>query len=131
MMSKKRRHRLAVPGAVLGLLLVVGYIRLPLAAIKSLADYDLLADKTAIYTDASRLEVSSVQRWWLLRKIPNLTEGDSVPRVSVGVRWNLLLFARVRSGHYVGPTGAEARDCLYIWCLGAWIPAYSFSHAMA
>ena len=130
-MTKARRNKLAVAGGVTALLLAAGDVRLPLAAIKSLADYDLLADKAVIYTDASRLEVSPVQRWWLRKRMPELTEGESVPRITVRVRWFFLFLARVRSGHRVSPTGAEARDCLYIWCFGAWIPAYSFSHVMA
>ena len=126
-----RRGRLATGGGVVAVLLFVGYIRLPFAALASLADYDLLADEALIYTDASRLEVSTIQRWWIKRSLPNLAEGESVPKVSVRVKWNLLLLARVQSGHYMSPTGAEGRDCLYIWCLGVWIPAYDFSHEMA
>ncbi len=55
----------------------------------------------------------------------------AVPRVEVDVKWNLFVVARVASSHYVGPTGAEWREDLYLCVFGAWIPMYRFTHLVA
>ena len=63
--------------------LVWGYVRLPWAAVKSLADYGLIASAPAVSFAAS-LDVSPAQRWYLEHA---LTESPIpvVPRVSVDV----------------------------------------------
>ena len=109
----------------------IGYVRLPHAAIKGLSDYRLLADKGSIYATRSGLDVSPIQAWWLRTRMRNLSEGDSLPRIDVSIKWNLLFLARVKCGHYIGPVGAEGRDTLYLWLLGFWMPVYDFAHEMA
>jgi hypothetical protein len=107
-----------------------GYLRLPWAAIRSLADHKSVTTAPAVSLSATGVDVSRSQQWYLDRVLP-LSPTPVVPRVSVVVRWNALICARVSSGHYVGPTGAEWRDSLYICLFGAWVPVYTFSHVMA
>lgn len=115
-------------GYVLGL--AWGQVRLPFAAIKGLADYDLLRDKSLVSASDAQLQVSAMQRWYLKRAM-KLVEGTGPPRISAEVRWNCGVVARVRSGLYTSPMGAESLDGLYVCVFGAWFQVYGFSHAMA
>src|SRR5689334_15521603 len=104
-MSKRRKIILLVlVGYVLGL--AWGYVRLPFAAVKSLADYRLLADKPHAFASDEHLQMSGIQRWYLKRSI-KLEHGTETPQISAAVQWNCGIVARVKSGHYVSPTGAE------------------------
>ncbi|MCP4641961.1 MAG: hypothetical protein GY851_16080 [bacterium] len=129
--APRRRRKLLIAAALVCLPLFVGYIRLPFAAIASLKDYHILADKDTLYMDAARSDVSPIQQAWLKLRVPQLKQGQSMPSVYVDVRWNWLFIARVKSGHLVGPVCAENRDTLYLWCLGAWIPVLDLSYEMA
>lgn len=125
---KTRRRILILVLALYVLGLGWGYVRLPWAAIKSLADFELIAKKPAVTISDAR--VSLVQLWYLkqaLKESPVTVE----PRVSVQVTWNALIVARVRSGHYLAPLAAEGCDRLYFCLFGLWIPAYTYSHEMA
>jgi hypothetical protein len=130
-MKTHRTRWLIAAGVVVVILLLIGYVRLPYAAVRGLADYDMLASEPILHANASHLRVSPVQAWWLRTRLRNLSEGDTAPRISVRVEWNALLVARVNAGHYVSPTGAEGRDSLYFWLLGLWIRVYDFCHVMA
>lgn len=105
-----------------------GYFRLPWAAVRSLADYRLIVEAPAV--SLSKIDISPAQLGYLRRALP-VTTASVVPRVSVSVIWNALAIARVRSSHYVGNTGAEVRDSVYICLFGAWVPVYTYIHAMA
>jgi hypothetical protein len=129
---EKRRYRFLAAGIVVAVaLLAVGYVRLPLAALHGLADYELLARATTLHSNAEQLLISPVQAWWLKTRMGDLSPGDSAPRISVRVKWNLLLLARADSGHFTGSTCAEQRDSLYLWFLGFWLRIHDFSHVMA
>ena len=107
-----------------------GYIRVPWAAIKSLADYQFIVKAPVVSLPESDVNVSRPQRWYLdlaLAQSPT----PVVPRVHVSVQWNALLCARVRSGLHAGPLAAEDKDSLYVCLFGAWIPIYTFDHVMA
>lgn len=113
------------------ILLAVGHIRLPMAALSDLADYDILANSTTIYAKPSKLKVSNIQQWWIKTRMGNVSKGDSAPRIHVETKWYMLFCARVNTGHYISSTGAESKDTLYLWFFGAWIPIYNFGHLMA
>ncbi|MCP4643589.1 MAG: hypothetical protein GY851_24285, partial [bacterium] len=100
------RRKFAIAGAVFVLLLLIGYVRLPAAAIAGLADYPLIAGKPAFYGNT---DVSPIQRLWLKGRIPCLGAGTTAPSINVSVRWNRLFVARVHSGLHVGPMAAEGR----------------------
>jgi hypothetical protein len=125
---KARRRILITVLSLYAAGIVWGYFRLPWAAVRSLADYRLIAEAPAV--SLSELDVSPAQLWYLRRALP-VSPAPVVPRVSVSVTWYALVVARVRSGHYVGNTGAEGRDSLYVCLFGAWVPVYTFSHVMA
>jgi hypothetical protein len=108
--------------------LIWGYFRLPWAAVRSLADYRLIVEAPAV--SLSDLDISPAQLGYLRRAL-RVSPTPVVPRVSVTVTWNALVIARVRSGHYVGNTGAEHRDSVYVCLFGAWVPVYTYSHVMA
>src|SRR4051812_2305312 len=74
-----------------------GYVRLPWAAIKCLGDHDLITSAPAVSLSASGSDVSRSQRWYLDRVLRQ-SSTPVVPRVSVDVRWNALVCARVSSG---------------------------------
>lgn len=128
-MSKRRKIiLLLLIGYVLGLLW--GQVRLPFAAVKSLADYRLLREKPALSASDEQLQMWPIQRRYL-RHATKAEDGTAPPRISAEVRWNYGIVARVRSGHYISPQGAEWLDGLYICVFGSWLRVYSFSHAMA
>ena len=133
MLGTRRYRRFAAAVAVIVMLLVVGQIRLPLAVIAGLADYDLIRvrDYSILYVDDSRLDAFGLQRWWLEFRLPPPEPGNGPPSVSVQIKWNWLVVARAKSGMYIGNLGAEGRDSLYLWCFGAWIRVYDFVHVMA
>ncbi len=121
----KRRRRFQGVVALLLLSLAWGYVRLPYAAVRSL---DFSETKPVRFNPP--LEISPVQKWYLGLAIRE-SRVPVVPSVSVNVRWNAILLARVESNCYVGPRGAEDRDSLYLWVLGAWFPIYDFRHGIA
>jgi hypothetical protein len=130
--TKMRRYGLlSVACAVVVLLLFVGYVRLPYAALRGLGDWEMLTQKPIVHGTSSQIRVSPVQAWWTKLRVRNLSEGDAAPRISVQVKWNVLLLARVHCGHYASPTGAEGRDSLYLWFFGLWIRVHDFTHVMA
>ena len=130
-MKITKRRSLFVACVVIAVLLLIGYLRLPYAAVHGLSDYDMLADASVLCANPSQMKLSSPQAWWIRRRLPNLSEGDAAPSISVQVKWNMLLLARVNSGQCVSSTGAEGRDSLYMWFFGYWIRVYDFSHVMA
>jgi hypothetical protein len=105
-----------------------GYLRLPWAAIKSLADYEIVARAPAVRL--SHRNVSTVQLWYLDHAL-RVSPVPVKPSVSAIVIWNALVFARVRSGWYTGNLGAEHKESLYFCLFGAWIPVYTYGHEMA
>jgi hypothetical protein len=102
-----------------------GYIRLPWAAIKSLRDYRTLIAPASVVSFDPGLDVSPVQRWYLDQALVE-SPVPVVPRLSVDVKWNAIVLARVYSRYYVSNTGAEGKDCLCFCLFGAWIPIYDF-----
>jgi hypothetical protein len=104
-------------------------MRLPFAAVKSLADYDLLRDKTILSASDDQLQMTAFQRWYLKCSM-NLVEGAAPPRISAEVRWNWGVVARVRSGHRLSPDAAEWLDGMYVCVFGAWLQVYRFSHCI-
>jgi hypothetical protein len=107
-----------------------GSRRLAWAAIKDLGDRELVTTAPAVTVDRGQTSISRSQEAYLfehLRESPTPT----TPRIHVDVRWNVLVCARVRAGHYVGPTGAEWKDTLFVCVFGAWVPVYTFSNLMA
>lgn len=106
-----------------------GQLRLPVATVKSLADYPLLREKGMSASD-EQLQMLAIQKWYLKRFL-NVADGTNPPRISVDVRWNCGIVARVHSHHYISPEGAEWLDGLYVCIFGAWLRVYSFSHTMA
>ena len=128
-MSKRRRIAVSILGLYV-LTLFWGYARLPWAAIKSLRDYrGVVAPAAAVSFDPG-LDLSPIQEWYLKWSI-NESPVPVVPRLNVEVKWNLLILARVQSGHWVSGTGAEGKDCLYFCLFGFWIPVYNFGGWMA
>lgn len=107
-----------------------GYIRLPFAAIKALRDYDGLIVGAPAITLRHVRDLSPIQQWYLKQSIQE-SPVPVVPAVSVEVEWNAWIVARVSSEHFVSPTGAERRECLYFCFFGAWIPLYDFGSSMA
>lgn len=108
--------------------LVWGDLRLSWAAIKSLADYELIAQAPAV--SFGKLGMSERQRRYLKHRLAE-SPTTVVPRVDVDVRWNAFVCARVESGHYVSPLGAERQDCVYVCLFGAWVRIYSFYRIMS
>jgi hypothetical protein len=128
-MSKRRKIiLLLLAGYAIGLLW--GQVRLPFAAVKSLADYDLIRDKPLVSASHDQLQMLAMQRWYL-KRVMELVEGTGPPWISVDVKWNCGVVARVHSGLYISPMGAESLDGLYLCVFGAWFQVYGFGHAMA
>jgi hypothetical protein len=128
-MSKRRKIILLLSiGYALGL--VWGQFRLPVAAVKSLADYPLLRRKPVVSVSDEQLRMLSIQKWYLKHSM-NVVDDTNPPRISADVRWNWGVVARVHSGHYISPQGAEWLDGLYVCVFGAWLRVYTFSHVMA
>lgn len=105
-----------------------GYVRLPWASIKHLYDYELIAHANEVSYDPS-LEVSPAQDWYLRKALP-VVDKPVVPKISVQIQWYAVFLARVRSGHYVGNSGAEGRDSVFFCFFGFWIPVYNISSVM-
>jgi hypothetical protein len=105
-----------------------GYFRLPWAAIKSLGDYKIVENAPGI--TFSDIKVSWAQRWYLKHAMKE-SPTTVTPKVAVSVTWNALVFARVRSGCYLAPLGAEGVDGLYFCLFGLWIRIHTYSHEMA
>lgn len=128
-MSKRRKIiLLLLIGYALGL--VWGQVRLPVAAVKSLADYPLLRDKPVVSASDEQLHMLAIQKWYL-KRFMSVVDGTNPPQISADVRWNWGIVARVRSGYYISPQGAEGLDGLYVCVFGAWLRVYGFSHSMA
>jgi hypothetical protein len=107
-----------------------GYQRLAWAAIKNLADYNLIRTAPAVSIDESQTSISRSQESYLRERL-RISSMPTTPRVSVAVVWNALVCARVKAGHYTGPLGVEGKDTLFVCVFGAWFPVYTFGHAMA
>jgi hypothetical protein len=90
----------------------------------------LLREKRVVFVANEQLQLSAVQKWHLKRSL-KLVEGTGAPRVAANVNWNWGVVARVQSSLYISPEGADWLDGLYVCVFGAWLPVYSFSHAMA
>jgi hypothetical protein len=128
-MSKRRKIiLLVIVGYAIGLLW--GQVRLPLSAVKSLRDYRLLRNKPLLSASDEQLQMWPIQRSYLKHSM-KILDGTNPPRISAEVKWNCGVVARVHSGHYISPHGAESLDGLYICVFGAWLRVYSFSHGMA
>ncbi len=132
-MSRKRKW-IVVAFLVAGSLYVGGLAwgsrRLAWAAVKDLRDGELVTTAPAVTVDRGQTSISRDQKAYLfqhLRESPTPT----TPRIHVNGRWNALVCARVEAGHYVGPTGAEWKDTLFVCVFGAWVPVYTFSSIMA
>lgn len=121
---KYRRAILIGVGSLYLLGLGVGYIRLPCAAIKNLRDYRSLASDPVV-TFSDNLDASPIQRWYLEHAF-NESPVPVVPRLSVDVKWNALIAARVRSGYFRTGKGAENRDGLLICLFGAWVSVHTY-----
>jgi hypothetical protein len=128
MIRRRKIILLLLIGYALGL--VWGQVRLPVAAVKSLDDYSLLRGETVVSASDEQLQMSAMQKWYLKRFL-HVADGANPPQISATVKWNWGIVARVRSGHYISPTGAEWLDGLYVCLFGSWLRVYSFSHAMA
>jgi len=126
----KRRKIILVLFVGYALALVWGHVRLPLAAVKSLDDYRLLRNTPVLSASDDQLQMWAVQKRYLSHSI-NLVSGKGTPRISAEVKWNCGIVARVQSGIYFSPEGAEGIDGLYICVLGGWLRVYTFSHLMA
>ena len=113
---------------VLGL--IWGQTRLPVAAIKNLADSPLLRQYGKMSLPPGALEMPRHQAWYARRSL-DLVDGTGPPTVSASVKWNWGIAARVNVGLYFSPTGAERLDCEYVCVFGWWVPVYAFSHLMA
>jgi hypothetical protein len=125
----KRFRRLLTCVLILyGIGLVWGYFRLPWAAIKSLADGDIIAAAPAV--SFGWLEMSSGQRWYLKRALTQ-SPVPVVPRVSVEVKWNAIVLARVSCSYHATSKGAESRDSMYLCLFGAWIPVRDYSRLVS
>lgn len=129
-MTKRRKIGLLILGSLYSIGLIWGQFRLPFAAVKNLRDYPMLRMPTPVSASDNKLIMHDFQKMYLKQSM-NMTEGTQPPRISVDVTWNVGILARVRSGHYSSPTGAESLDCLYICFFGGWIPIYTFSESMA
>src|SRR4051794_39078864 len=73
-----------------------GYLRLPWAAIRSLADSRLITTAPAVSLSETGVDVSRSQQWYLDRVLSQ-SPTPVAPRVGVVVRWNALICARVSS----------------------------------
>jgi hypothetical protein len=132
-MTRKRRLMIAAACALAAVYfggLVLGYRRLPWAAIRNLADHELVTAATVVTIDREQTSISPSQEQYLKHRLPE-SPVPTTPRIHVQVTWNALVCARVKAGHYVGPTGAESKDTLFVNLFGAWMPVYTFSHLMA
>lgn len=126
-----RRYRKAILVLIVAyaLGLVWGQVRLPLAAAKSLCTHEGLS-----VSDAS-LKMLSIQKAYLKRssKVVEGRRGPPYRSLSVEVKWNAVLVARVASKHTYknsipgGPpiNEFESIDALYVCLFGMWIPVYS------
>src|SRR3954464_6443719 len=102
----RKRKRIVVAFLVLGSLYAAGLAwgdrRLAWAAIQDLRDHELFMAAPTVTVDRGQTSMSRSQEAYLfqhLRESPTPT----TPRIHVNVRWNALVCARVKAGHYVGP----------------------------
>lgn len=119
-----------VCGVVIAYLLGLGwgYVRLPWATIKHLHDYELVAHAEEVSYGPS-VDLTPAQDWYLRRALP-VTDEPVVPQLQIQVEWYAVVLARVKSGHYVGNSGAEGRDSVFFCFFGFWIPVYNISSVM-
>lgn len=103
-----------------------GHVRLPVAAIRTLADYR--DEPTSVHLSAS--DLSAAQRWHLERALP-ARPGKEPPFISIHIPWNAWAAARVQTFRFAGSVGAEGLDALYLCIFGAWWRVYTFDHVMA
>jgi hypothetical protein len=130
---RRRRAVIVVAGVIVMIYaggLAWGYQRLAWAAMKNLADFNLIRAAPAVSIDRSRTSISKLQEEFLRERL-HITSMPTTPRVRVAVVWNALICARVQAGHYTGPLGAEGKDTLFVCIFGTWLPVYTFGHAMA
>ncbi len=127
-----RRYRKVILVLIVayGLGLVWGQVRLPFAAAKRVGPLDGLS------VSDDTLKMLSFQRAYLKRS-SKVVEGRSGPpyhSLSVTVKWNAGLVARVASEHsytYLDPETSrlmgefESVDAFYICLFGMWMPVYS------
>jgi hypothetical protein len=104
--------------------------RLGWAALNDLADREIVVSSPAITLDRRNSFLSPAQAAFLLQRVRE-SPIPTTPRVHVKVRWNATVCARVQAGHYVGPSGAEWKETLFICLFGVWVPVYTYSHIMA
>jgi hypothetical protein len=130
----RRRKQIVVAVLLVGSLYVGGLAwgsrRLAWAAIKDLRDDELVMSAPAVTVDRAKTSISRSQEAYLLQHLRE-SPTPTTPRIHVNVRWNAWVCARVNAGHYVGPTGAEWKDTLFVCVFGAWVPVYTFSNLMS
>jgi hypothetical protein len=120
-------HRLHILILVL-VLYLVGYLRLPLAAIRNLSDYEIISSTPVTFSE--KTEVSMAQRWYLKRSLRE-SPVPTTPRIFVRVEWNMFLLARVNTSYYVNEKGAEYNDSVYLCVFGAWAPIFTYDHSFS
>jgi len=130
----RKRKWMVVAILVIGLLYVGGLAwgsrRLAWAAIKDLRHHELVTKAPAVTVDRGQTSISPAQEAYLLQHLRE-SPTPTTPRIHIAVRWNILICARVNAGHYVGPTGVEWKDTLFVCVFGAWVPVHTFSNVMA
>ena len=110
--------------------LVLGHRRLAWAAIKDLGNRKLISGATAVTIDRGNTSISQSQRQYLRGRLPE-SPVPTTPRIHVAVEWNAGVCARVRAGQWIGPLGAQYKDTLFVCVFGAWVPVYTYFHAVA
>ncbi len=114
-----------------------GYFRLPWSAVRSLYCDDVIAKAPTVYL-SSKMAVSPAQLRYLRRalRVPiapvmryRNSSDPNVPRVSVVVAWNALVFARAESAVFTQDKyGVSGRDSVYVCLFGAWFPVLTYRH---
>lgn len=129
MMFKRRRAgRVFFAVAALYVVgLVWGYQRLLWAAISDLGGGELLRAFPSATWSRESTQVSSFRAGYLESRLPHSSE-RTIPQIKVSVKWNAFVLARVTTGYYVSPLGAEWKDCLYLCVFGGWMRVHTFSH---
>jgi hypothetical protein len=131
-MTRKRRRWVLIGVTLLALELAGagwGYRRLAWVAIDNLGDRELVETAPAVTIDRAQSSMSPAQEAYLLGRLHE-SPTPTTPRIHVEVAWNVLVCARVRAGHYVGPIGAEWTDAVFVNLFGVWVPV-TLSRAMA
>jgi hypothetical protein len=132
-MTRRRKRIVVALVAVASLYLIgliVGHRRLAWAAIADLRDRELVTTAASVTLDRTRSSLTAAQEAYLLSRLKE-SPTPTTPRIHVDVRWDAFVCARVSAGHYVGPTGAEGKETLFVCLFGAWIPVYTFGSVMA